>query len=127
MQSGSGPLSVTAAGTAVPRDHNVDKRRLLIVIALLLWSFLLTYIFHVVLNLGTLFTRFFNIPIVLSTFCQVPVHVRTHERWRCRFWAHAFETGRNKVYQALLAKPQRGKSGLPLTRADWYRCMMDVA
>jgi cyclopropane-fatty-acyl-phospholipid synthase len=34
--------------------------------------------------------------------------------------AHAFRTGRLNVYQALLAKPVHGNSGLPLTRADWY-------
>ncbi len=33
--------------------------------------------------------------------------------------AHGFDTGRLSVYQALLAKPDRGKSGLPLTRAVW--------
>jgi cyclopropane-fatty-acyl-phospholipid synthase len=36
--------------------------------------------------------------------------------------AHGFATGRLNVYQALLVKPDdRGQSGLPLTRADWYR------
>jgi len=36
--------------------------------------------------------------------------------------AHGFTTGRLNVYQALLVKPDaRGRSGLPLTRADWYR------
>jgi cyclopropane-fatty-acyl-phospholipid synthase len=34
--------------------------------------------------------------------------------------AHKFRTGRNNVYQALLVKPDGGKTGLPLTRADWY-------
>ncbi|NJD63369.1 MAG: class I SAM-dependent methyltransferase [Deltaproteobacteria bacterium] len=34
--------------------------------------------------------------------------------------AHKFRTGRNNVYQALLSKPDRGASGLPLSRADWY-------
>jgi len=34
--------------------------------------------------------------------------------------AHGFEAGRLNVYQTLLAKPERGRSGLPLTRADWY-------
>ena len=34
--------------------------------------------------------------------------------------AHRFRTGRNNVYQALLLKPDRGRSGLPLSRADWY-------
>ncbi len=34
--------------------------------------------------------------------------------------AHKFRTGRNNVYQVLLVKSDRGKSGLPLSRADWY-------
>jgi cyclopropane-fatty-acyl-phospholipid synthase len=34
--------------------------------------------------------------------------------------AHYFTTGRLNVYQALLVKPDRGVSGLPLTRADLY-------
>ncbi len=35
--------------------------------------------------------------------------------------AHGFTTGRLSVYQALLSKPDaHGRSGLPLTRADWY-------
>ncbi len=35
--------------------------------------------------------------------------------------AHGFTTGRLNVYQALLVKPDaRGRSGLPLTRHDWY-------
>jgi cyclopropane-fatty-acyl-phospholipid synthase len=35
--------------------------------------------------------------------------------------AHAFSVGRINVYQALLVKQDvAGRSGLPLTRADWY-------
>lgn len=34
--------------------------------------------------------------------------------------AHGFDRGRMNLYQALLVKPDRGKSGQPLTRADWY-------
>jgi cyclopropane-fatty-acyl-phospholipid synthase len=34
--------------------------------------------------------------------------------------AHRFATGRATVYQALLAKPRDGVTGLPLSRADWY-------
>jgi cyclopropane-fatty-acyl-phospholipid synthase len=35
--------------------------------------------------------------------------------------AHGFAVGRHNVYQALLVKPDAsGRSGLPLTRADWY-------
>ncbi len=34
--------------------------------------------------------------------------------------AHAFATGQISVFQALLAKPDRGNCRLPLTRKDWY-------
>jgi cyclopropane-fatty-acyl-phospholipid synthase len=34
--------------------------------------------------------------------------------------AHRFATGYVNVYQTLFAKPDRGVSGLPLSRADWY-------
>jgi len=34
--------------------------------------------------------------------------------------AYGFRTDRINVYQALLAKPDKGGSGLPLRRADWY-------
>jgi hypothetical protein len=34
--------------------------------------------------------------------------------------AYSFQSGQNTIYQALLAKPDHGRSGLPLTRADWY-------
>jgi cyclopropane-fatty-acyl-phospholipid synthase len=46
----------------------------------------------------------------------------TYRTWRLYMAgsAHFFETGRLNVYQSLLAKPADGKSGLPLTRADWY-------
>jgi cyclopropane-fatty-acyl-phospholipid synthase len=46
----------------------------------------------------------------------------TYRIWRLYMSgsAYAFETGRNNIYQALLARPDRGESGLPLTRADWY-------
>ncbi len=33
---------------------------------------------------------------------------------------HGFRTGRVNLHQTLFAKPDRGRSGLPLTRADWY-------
>jgi cyclopropane-fatty-acyl-phospholipid synthase len=35
--------------------------------------------------------------------------------------AYEFSCGRLNIYQTLLAKPERGRSHLPLTRADWYR------
>jgi cyclopropane-fatty-acyl-phospholipid synthase len=35
--------------------------------------------------------------------------------------AHAFAAGLLNVYQSLLVKPDTGRSGLPLTRADWYQ------
>jgi cyclopropane-fatty-acyl-phospholipid synthase len=46
----------------------------------------------------------------------------TYRIWRIYMSAsiHAFLTGRNNIYQTLLAKPDRGNSHLPLTRADWY-------
>lgn len=34
--------------------------------------------------------------------------------------AHRFDAGRYSVHQVLLVKPDRGKSGMPLTRAGWY-------
>lgn len=34
--------------------------------------------------------------------------------------AHWFRTGKLNLYQTLLCKPDHGRSGLPLTRADWY-------
>ena len=34
--------------------------------------------------------------------------------------AHGFRSARLNLYQVLLAKPLHGRSGLPLTRADWY-------
>ena len=35
--------------------------------------------------------------------------------------AHGFATGKLNLYQALLLRPDnRGRSGLPLTRDDWY-------
>jgi cyclopropane-fatty-acyl-phospholipid synthase len=46
----------------------------------------------------------------------------TYRIWRLYMSAsaYAFQVGRNNIYQALLAKPDRGNSRLPLTRADWY-------
>ncbi len=35
--------------------------------------------------------------------------------------AHRLRSGRLNIYQTLLAKPLNGRSGLPLTREDWYR------
>jgi cyclopropane-fatty-acyl-phospholipid synthase len=53
--------------------------------------------------------------------------IRAVGEMRYRLWrlymagaAHRFRTGRNNVYQVLLVKPDRGSSGLPLSRADWY-------
>jgi cyclopropane-fatty-acyl-phospholipid synthase len=34
--------------------------------------------------------------------------------------AYEFRCGRSNIYQTLLAKTEHGRSGLPLTRADWY-------
>jgi len=46
----------------------------------------------------------------------------TYRVWRLYMSgsAHGFRTGRLNVYQTLLSKPDRGESGLPLTRTDWY-------
>jgi cyclopropane-fatty-acyl-phospholipid synthase len=46
----------------------------------------------------------------------------TYRIWRLYMAgaAHGFRSGRLNVYQTLLAKPLLGKSGLPLTREDWY-------
>ncbi len=46
----------------------------------------------------------------------------TYRIWRLYMAgsAHGFRNGRLNVYQTLFAKPVRGHSGLPLTRADWY-------
>jgi cyclopropane-fatty-acyl-phospholipid synthase len=35
--------------------------------------------------------------------------------------AYFFDSGLLNLYQALLLKPDKGRSGLPLTRNDWYR------
>ena len=47
----------------------------------------------------------------------------TYRIWRLYMAGSAFgmKTGRLNVYQALFAKPDRGASGLPLTREDLYR------
>lgn len=46
----------------------------------------------------------------------------TYRVWRLYMSgsAHGFLTERINIYQALLSKPDRGESGLPLTRDDWY-------
>lgn len=48
---------------------------------------------------------------------------KTYRIWRLYLAAsvHAFSIGRVNLYQTLLVKPLRGSSGMPLTRADWYR------
>jgi cyclopropane-fatty-acyl-phospholipid synthase len=48
----------------------------------------------------------------------------TYRTWRLYMSgsAQGFSSGRLNVYQSLLAKPgEDGRSGLPLTRQDWYR------
>ena len=46
----------------------------------------------------------------------------TYRIWRLYMAgaAHGFRTGVYNIYQTLLAKPDHGVAGLPLTRADWY-------
>jgi cyclopropane-fatty-acyl-phospholipid synthase len=48
---------------------------------------------------------------------------RSYRIWRLYMAgsAHGFRSGRLNVYQSLLARPLQGKTGLPLTREDWYR------
>lgn len=50
----------------------------------------------------------------------------TYRGWRLYLAgaAHTFAEGKNNVYQALLVRPDGGKSGLPLTREDWYGSRM---
>jgi cyclopropane-fatty-acyl-phospholipid synthase len=47
----------------------------------------------------------------------------TYRVWRLYMAAsaHAFRAARLNLYQLLLIKPLNGESGMPLTRADWYR------
>jgi cyclopropane-fatty-acyl-phospholipid synthase len=47
----------------------------------------------------------------------------TYRTWRMFMTASAleFDAGRNNVYQSLFVKSDNGRSGLPLTRAAWYR------
>jgi cyclopropane-fatty-acyl-phospholipid synthase len=47
----------------------------------------------------------------------------TYRTWRLFMSgsAYQFSNGSHNIYQSLLVKQDRGKSGLPLTRADWYR------
>jgi cyclopropane-fatty-acyl-phospholipid synthase len=47
----------------------------------------------------------------------------TYRVWRLYMAgaANAFDAGRLGVFQTLLVKPDHGRIGLPLTRADWYR------
>jgi cyclopropane-fatty-acyl-phospholipid synthase len=46
----------------------------------------------------------------------------TYRIWRLYMAgaAHAFAVGRLNVHQTLLVKPDDGRSGMPLTRKDWY-------
>src|SRR5262249_3360817 len=60
--------------------------------------------------------------------------VRATDETQYRIWrlymagsAHAMATGRLNLYQLLLAKPDRGRSRLPLTRDDWYSETTDRA
>lgn len=50
------------------------------------------------------------------------VGVETYRIWRLYMAGGAadFQRGRNGVYQSLFVKPDRGRSGLPLTRDDWF-------
>lgn len=47
----------------------------------------------------------------------------TYRIWRLYLAgaAHTFAVGKNNVHQTLLCRPDGGRSGLPLSREDWYR------
>jgi cyclopropane-fatty-acyl-phospholipid synthase len=47
----------------------------------------------------------------------------TYRTWRLYMAASAFgfRTGRSSIHQSLLAKPDRGRAGLPLTREWLYK------
>lgn len=47
---------------------------------------------------------------------------QTYRVWRLYMAGsvHGFKSGRLNLYQTLLVKPDAGRSGMPLTRADWY-------
>ena len=46
----------------------------------------------------------------------------TYRVWRLYMAgaANAFAANRLGIFQTLISKPDHGRSGLPLTRADWY-------
>jgi cyclopropane-fatty-acyl-phospholipid synthase len=46
----------------------------------------------------------------------------TYRTWKLYMAAsaHAFRSGRIRLYQMLLSKPDSGQCHLPLTRRDWY-------
>ena len=48
----------------------------------------------------------------------------TYRAWRLYLaWTEAaFRSGMYNLYQTLMVKPDHGRSGLPLSRADWYAC-----
>ena len=54
---------------------------------------------------------------------QALVGAETYRAWRLGMAGVEYgqAVGRLNVYQTLLAKPVAGHTGLPLTRADWYR------
>jgi len=47
----------------------------------------------------------------------------TYRIWRLYIGGsvNGFQSARGNIYQTLLVKPDRGVSGLPLTRLDWYQ------
>ena len=70
-----------------------------------------------------------TLPIGLAAWSDIVI--RRWPRWASRptgsgdysyrVSVYGFTSGALNVYQALLVKPDRGRSGLPLTRIDWYR------
>jgi cyclopropane-fatty-acyl-phospholipid synthase len=56
------------------------------------------------------------------------VGVTAYRIWRLYMAGGAadFQRGQNGVYQSLYVRPDRGRSGLPLTRDDWYARPLDT-
>ena len=88
---------------------STDKRRVAIIIVLLAVSVFLTYYFHTVLMLGTVFSHFFYIPIILTALW-----------WEKRSILVALFLGGLVVVSSLIYRPEI------LTLNDYGRAMMFV-
>ena len=67
-------------------------------------------------------------PTRFTMVLQHPGALRATDETTYRVWrlftsaaAHGFEIGETNVYQSLVIKPDGYRSGLPLTRAEWYK------